>query len=165
MKIFIITLIVIILDQASKILIKGTMTLSQSFTVIGPDFFRITYVENTGIAFGISFGSPLFLTLFTFTVSGFIAYFLYHTRREGEQFSPRLALAMILGGAVGNLIDRVLYGKVVDFLDFDFPDIIITRWPVFNLADSAVTVGMVLLLVSTFVLERKKTTTQPQREE
>ena len=66
------------------------------------------------------------------------------------------AFTFILGGAIGNLIDRAMYGKVIDFIDCDFPDIIMTRWPIFNIADSFVTVGMVFLAIQYLFLEKKE---------
>jgi signal peptidase II len=124
------------------------------------NFLRLTYIENPGMAFGIDIGGKLFFSLFSIVASAAIVAYLYHARKESLGF--RLSLAMILGGALGNLIDRVFYGviygdaplfygKVVDFLDMNFFDINIfgyqlTRWPVFNIADAAVTTGVLLLL-------------------
>ena len=112
------------------------------------------------MAFGIDIGGKLFFSLFSIVASAAIVAYLYHARKESLGF--RLSLAMILGGALGNLIDRVFYGvifgdaplfygKVVDFLDMNFFDVNIfgyqlTRWPVFNIADAAVTTGVLLLL-------------------
>jgi signal peptidase II len=112
------------------------------------------------MAFGIDIGGKLFFSLFSIVASAAIVAYMYHARRESLGF--RLSLAMILGGALGNLIDRVFYGvffgdaplfygKVVDFLDMNFFDISVfgyqlTRWPVFNIADASVTIGVLLLL-------------------
>ena len=123
------------------------MTLGESRPVLGDQFFCLTYVENTGIAFGLNAGSPIFLTLFSALASIFLIYFLLTSRRGSLNLYPKtvqLALALILGGALGNLIDRLLFGRVTDFLDFDFPDAIMVRWPAFNVADSAVTAGVIL---------------------
>lgn len=138
------------------------MELFQSFSVIG-DFFRITYIENPGMAFGINFGndSKLFLTIFSIVASVGIIIYLYKVRRQ--IFILRFSLALILGGAVGNLIDRIFYGvlydsgslfygKVVDFFDFDFFDITFLgngydRWPIFNIADMSVSIGVLLLII------------------
>jgi len=172
MKIFYLTLFIVITDQITKLLVKGInipalginikgMQLYDSFNVIG-DFFRITYIENPGMAFGIDFGesSKLFLTFFSLVASIAITYYLI--KHKDEKLTLRIPLAMILGGAVGNLIDRMFYGviygeaplfygKVVDFLDFDFFNISLfgytyDRWPIFNIADLAVSIGVILLI-------------------
>jgi len=122
----------------------------------------LTYTENPGIALGISLGNKLFLTLFTIVSAVGIFIYLYRVRNNG--FLLKLSLALILGGAIGNLIDRtfygvifgngsLFYGKVVDFIDIDFFNINIfgyhiDRWPIFNIADAAVSTGVVLLLFS-----------------
>ncbi|MCR4418256.1 MAG: signal peptidase II [Ignavibacteria bacterium] len=173
MKIFYVTFFIVLADQITKILIKGIkipalgidikgMQLYDSFNVIG-DFFRITYIENPGMAFGIDFGekAKLFLTLFSLIASIVITFYLI--KNKNEKLTLRLPLAMILGGAVGNLIDRMFYGliygdaplfygKVVDFLDFDFFNITLfgytyDRWPIFNIADMSVTIGVILLII------------------
>ena len=125
------------------------------------DLVRLTYIENPGMAFGIDIGGKLFFSIFSIIASVGILMYLFKARNEN--FSFRLALAMILGGAVGNLIDRVFYGilfgdaplfygKVVDFIDADFFNINIlglhiSRWPVFNLADASVSLGVLMLLM------------------
>jgi signal peptidase II len=165
-----VTVLVVLIDQVSKLLVKGFsipslriyhegLQLGESIPLLG-DFFRLTFVENPGMAFGIDTDSKLILTLFTLLATIAIATYLYHIR--GQALAVRLALALILAGAIGNLIDRTFYGvlfgegplfhgKVVDFFDMDFFDIAIgsfqlTRWFVFNIADAAVSVGVVLLL-------------------
>jgi signal peptidase II len=140
MNILFFSAIILAADQATKLIIKSRFDLRDSVSVIG-DFFRLTYIENPGMAFGIQFGSPVFFTGFASVASVIIFVYLYRIRHE--KFISRFALAIILGGAVGNLIDRFAYGQVVDFLDFGFGE---TRWPIFNVADSSVTVGMILLL-------------------
>lgn len=173
MKVLYLTLFVVLADQITKILVKGIkipsigieiqgMQLYDSFNVIG-DFFRITYIENPGMAFGIDFGesAKLYLTLFSLIAS--IAITIYILKHKNEKLSLRLPLALILGGAIGNLIDRMFYGliyneaplfygKVVDFLDFDFFNITLfgytyDRWPIFNIADMAVSIGVISLLI------------------
>jgi signal peptidase II len=161
---------VVVLDQITKLLVKGFsipflgiyhggMMLGESRAILG-DFFRLTFVENSGMAFGIDVGGQIFIALFSILASAGIAYYLYRIRNEALVI--RLALALILAGAIGNLIDRTFYGaifgqgtlfhgNVVDFLDVDFFDleflnIHITRWPVFNIADASVTSGVLLML-------------------
>lgn len=165
------SLLLLVLDQATKVAVKGFslfgisyhgMYLGESIPLIG-DFLRLTYVENPGMAFGISFGAgKIFLTLFSLLASIALAWYLATIRTPS--FWLKLGLALVLAGATGNLIDRLLYGvfygeaplfygSVVDFIDVEFPDFALwgnsfSRWPVFNIADSCVTCGMVLLLAS-----------------
>lgn len=127
------------LDQASKLIVRGSMTLYQSEPVLG-DFFRLTYIHNPGAAFGLNMGSPFLHTAFSVLALGVLIY-LYRSLADNERLS-RLALCLVLGGAVGNIIDRLYLGEVVDFFDFGLGDL---RWPVFNVADSCVTVGVLLL--------------------
>ncbi len=165
MKALFATLIVVLLDQASKLYIKGFaipflhfnhdgMSHGRSLPVMG-DFFRITYVENPGMAFGIEVTPTikLFICLFSILASIGLFYYLYTVRKHN--FSLRLSLALILGGALGNLIDRLFYGvfydyaplfygRVVDFLHFSYGA---RSFPIFNVADSAVTVGVCLMLL------------------
>jgi signal peptidase II len=148
---------IVILDQISKYIIKHTMHLYDSIPVFG-NFFKITYIENPGMAFGIQMENKLLFTFFSIVAAVIIL--IYLIRLPNERFVFRFSLALIMGGAIGNLIDRLFAGRVVDFLDVEFFDITIpafefifinfpgyalTRWPVFNIADSAVTCGMILI--------------------
>lgn len=157
-----VTAFVFVLDQVTKLYIMKTMSLHQSFPVLGT-FFRITYVENTGMAFGIQSSHSGLLTIIAVIVSLFIMYYLFQMKKE--KLTARIAMAAILGGAIGNLFDRIRRGSVVDFLDSDFFNIRIpafklwflefegyamNRWPVFNVADIAITVGMILLFIVVF---------------
>ena len=164
------SLLIAISDQISKLMVKGIslpslgidvqgMTLGASRPILG-DFVRLTYIENPGMAFGIDIGGKLFFSLFSILASIGILIYLYRSRNEHIAF--RIALALILGGAIGNLIDRVFYGvlfqeaplfygKVVDFIDTDFFNVNLfgyqlSRWPVFNIADASVTCGVILML-------------------
>ncbi len=171
MRVLYVTGVIVLIDQAAKLFVKGFdipflhlfrlgMQPGASLPVIG-DFLRITFIENPGMAFGIDVGGKLFLTIFSIAAS--IGIFVYLFKIRQEALIIRLALALILGGAIGNLIDRVFYGvifgegslfygKVVDFIDVDFFNIDflgyhINRFPVFNVADSSVSIGVVLLLL------------------
>ena len=173
MKVILFSVFVVITDQLSKIIIKGVsipflninfegMQYGQSLDVLGT-FFRITFVENPGMAFGISVGDTAKIFLSLFSLAAGIGILIYMYKMRNEKFVVRFALALILGGAIGNLIDRtfygvifdyapMFYGRVVDFLDVDFFDFSIfgqtyNRWPIFNIADSAVSVGVFLLLI------------------
>ena len=137
------------------------MYIGQKIPVIG-DFFRITFIENPGLAFGIDIDSTIkfWISLFSLIASIGLIIYLYTVRNE--KFGFKLALALILGGAIGNFIDRafygviydyapLFYGKVVDFLDFDFFNLTLfgrsyDRFAIFNIADSSVTIGIFLLL-------------------
>lgn len=182
MKVLYTTLIIVIADQLTKFLVKGGtipllnirvdgMYYGQSYDVLG-EFFKITFVENPGLAFGIDVNdtSKLLLSLFSLLASIGIFYYLYKSR--DQKFIIRFALALVLGGAIGNLIDRTLYGvfygyapvfygRVVDFFNVDFFDFTIfgktfDRWPIFNIADASVTVGVVLLLIFHKTLPEEK---------
>ncbi|MBN1396862.1 MAG: signal peptidase II [Bacteroidetes bacterium] len=171
MRVLYVTLAIVVSDQITKLLVKGFslpfidfyhqgMQLGQSIPVIG-DFLRITFIENPGMAFGIEIGGRLFLALFTFIASIGIFVYLYKVRNEALVI--RLTLAVILGGAIGNLIDRcfygvifgyapLFYGKVVDFIDMDFFKIdflgfYMDRFAVFNIADASVSTGIALILL------------------
>jgi len=173
LRVLFISLFIVITDQITKLLVKGGiiplvhihakgMNYGQSINVFG-EFFKITFVENPGIAFGINVGdtSKLFLSLFSLVAAIGILYYLW--KSKDQKLIVRIGLACILGGAVGNLIDRtfyglfynyapIFYGKVVDFINVDFFDITLfgrtyNRFPIFNIADSSVTIGVVLLIL------------------
>jgi signal peptidase II len=137
------------------------MFLGESIPVLG-EFLRFTFVENPGMAFGVEFGSgKIFLTLFSLIASIGLVYYLLLIKSAKIQI--RIAIMLILAGAFGNFIDRMFYGVlygegplfyglVVDFIQIDIPDIQVgqlayTHWPVFNIADSCVSIGMILLLL------------------
>ncbi len=118
-----------------------------------------TYIENEGMAFGIKIGFITFFTILSIILTVFIFYYLYKIKEK--RFVYRFSFSLILGGALGNLIDRIIYNRVVDFIDVDIPDISIPsfdifffntpkfelyRWPIFNVADMAITIGMIFLL-------------------
>lgn len=147
MRALICTMVVVVLDQLSKYLVRLKLDLHAPRAILG-DFFRFTYVENSGIAFGIGVGGalPVFTALSVLAI-GLILYYLYHER--ANHLAVRLSLALVLGGAIGNLIDRVAYGRVVDFLDFGLGAY---RFYVFNLADTAVTMGVGIYLFLTMFL-------------
>ena len=137
--------IVAILDQAIKLLVLARIPAYGSIVVIS-GFFDLTHIYNTGGAFGFLAGkSSLFRHLFFLTASaiamGMIVYLYLKTPREF--LFLRSGLAMILGGAVGNVIDRIRLGKVVDFLDLYVKDL---HWPAFNIADSAISVGILIFI-------------------
>ena len=151
------TFLVILLDQATKAWIISTMRLYDSFVVIG-GFFNITHVRNPGAAFGFLAGaSPLFRYIFFMAVTLAAILLILNYLRISRIEAPALvsALALILAGAVGNLIDRVRFGEVVDFLDVYIGA---HHWPAFNVADSAITVGAACLIM--VLLRRRKERTE-----
>ena len=151
MKILFVSVLLVFADQISKILIRINMSLYESIPVI-TNFFNLTYVTNDGMAFGINFpfGIYIFSTIsLIFTV--FLFWYLWTIKEEGIVI--RTGVALIIAGAVGNLIDRIFLGSVVDFLDFMIGNY---HWYVFNFADSYVTIGMGFILYDSFFLEPKK---------
>jgi signal peptidase II len=135
----------LILDQVTKLLVRQNLDLYQSIPLIGHDLLRLTYVQNPGIAFGARlFGLPLLL-IFGWGAAIALAVFLYRLAQRGDPL--RWPVMLFLAGAVGNSIDRLFFGQVTDFVDADFPDFIMQRWPVFNVADSCITVGITLLAI------------------
>lgn len=155
MGVLVITVIIVALDQATKLLVKARFFLGESIEVLG-DVLRFTYIENPGMAFGIRIGGKYFFTVFAALATIVIMIYLYRIRRE--KLPARLSLALILGGAIGNLIDRFAYGSVIDFIDVGINN---TRWPVFNIADSAVSIGMVILM-ALVLFEKDKTAAEPE---
>ncbi|MFC1556402.1 signal peptidase II [candidate division KSB1 bacterium] len=156
MKILSISAAIFVIDQITKYLTKTFMTLRESIPVIG-DTVRLTYIENYGMAFGISIGNKVLFNFFSLFAAAAIFYYLIKMRNN--HFVPRFALAIIFGGALGNLVDRIIYGRVVDFVDVNIPNIPafdlyfltippFNRWPIFNVADMAVSCGMFLLILT-----------------
>ncbi len=173
MRVLFVSLFIVIIDQVTKLLVKGFsipflhfrysgMYEGEKIPVIG-NFFRITFIENPGMAFGFDPGINFKLWISVFSLAASVGLIIYIFYVRDQRLSLRLALAFILGGAVGNLIDRmfygvfygyasVFYGRVVDFLDVDFFDFSIfgrsyDRWPIFNIADAAVTIGVLILII------------------
>ena len=152
MPIYGLILVIVALDQWSKWAIKTSFNLYQSKPII-QDLLHFTYVTNDGMAFGLSFpGGKHVLLIMTILLTGFIVGFLWK-EKNGHPFI-KYGLALILSGAIGNLIDRLLYGKVVDFLDLMIGNF---HWYIFNIADSSVTIGMILFIIHSFYIEQKKT--------
>ena len=142
--------IIIVLDQITKFWISQNRP---NFQVI-PGFFNIHYVENTGAAFGILQGKQIFLTLVSIIAIGVLLLLIIYEREEKR--GMLYALALILGGTGGNLIDRVRLGYVVDFLQFYVKlGEKYYYWPSFNVADSAITIGVGILIIVTFWQDRK----------
>ena len=151
MKILFASAILVLADQISKAIIRDKMNLYESIVVI-PSFFHITYITNDGMAFGINF--PFGIYVFsTISVVFTLVLLWYLWTIKDQDFILRAGIGLIIAGAVGNLIDRLFLGKVVDFLDFMIGDL---HWYVFNLADSFVTIGMGIILYDSIILEKKR---------
>ncbi|HEX2385073.1 MAG TPA: signal peptidase II [Candidatus Binatia bacterium] len=136
---------IVALDQATKAIVDRSMMLNHSVPVID-GIFSLTYIRNTGAAFGFlarsgEFFRRTFLIGFSIAAIGFIVVMLRRLPQHEKLLT--VALGFILGGAIGNLIDRLLYGEVIDFLDFYWS---YHHWPAFNVADSFITVGVVVIL-------------------
>jgi len=147
-----ISVVTLVLDQASKLAVDGSMQLFESIPLI--PYFNLTYVHNTGAAFSFlaqagGWQRWLFAGL-AVVMSGIIAVWLH--RLQKHETLMAVALALVLGGAIGNLIDRVAYGYVIDFLDVYYQD---WHWPAFNIADSAICIGVGLMLLESFGFGRK----------
>jgi len=144
----------LILDQVTKALVRRHLPLHHSIPVLGEDFLRLTHVQNPGIAFGMDFISGWPLLIFRLAAAAVLAYLLYGLARRSDVM--RWPVMLFLAGALGNSIDQLFFGQITDFVDVDFPDVFMQRWAVFNVADSCVTVGIVLLLVLVFFSHRKR---------
>ncbi len=147
-------LVVIAVDQVTKLSIMQSMRLHESIPVI-PNLFSLTYIRNPGAAFGLLAGSSDAFRMVFFGVTSLFALALLGTilvRLPERDWIGQLSIAGILGGAIGNLIDRLRFGEVIDFLDVYVENY---HWPAFNVADSAISVGVVCLIIH-FAFERKE---------
>lgn len=142
-KALIAALVVFGADRWLKNYIVETMELGQSLPLLGP--LRLTYVHNTGAAFSLLVGKPLLLAAFSAVVLLGIAWYLYKLGAKDPNIS--LTLAILAGGAAGNLYDRLIHNYVVDYLDVGF-------WPVFNLADTAIVLACAALVIQVWRKER-----------
>lgn len=146
---------VLILDQISKYLIEKNLSLGESVPVL-ENVFHLTYIRNKGAAFGLfSNWAPFLLFVTIITI---IVIILCYRQMKKRNFTLRLAFSLILGGAFGNLLDRLLLGEVRDFLDFRI-------WPIFNLADTCVCLGVGLFLFEVIRKEQKIKKKEKEKEE
>ena len=150
---------VIIIDQASKLWVKNNLPQWESWNILG-SFLRFTHVKNPGIAFGIPVGNfTMIVAILSIIATIFIAYLHWQERNNHPLIV--IGLGLILGGAIGNLIDRSSvfftqhYTGVVDFIDIGIS--LSMRWYIFNIADSAITIGIILYLIHSFSSEREST--------
>lgn len=134
--IFSISLFIILLDQLTKYIVSKYMELHQSIPFV-KNVLHLTYIQNTGAGFGILKGWNMLLIFISLTIIGVILFYFDRIVKEKPVYIP---VALVLGGAVGNLIDRIFLGHVIDFIDFRI-------WPAFNVADSCITIGALWLIV------------------
>jgi signal peptidase II len=148
---------VLLLDQWTKYMVQEKLPLYQSVEVI-KGFFDLTHVRNTGGAFSVfggekgGIGSYLFVAVSLLAI-GVILFLVFKSKEDGGLLT--LSLSLILGGAVGNLIDRFRYGEVIDFLDFHLHTF---YWPVFNIADSAISIGVILMAFELLFRDKRGST-------
>jgi len=156
MLVGLITLPLIAIDQLSKIYVSTHMTMYESIAIV-PNWFDITYTQNPGAAFSMFANfPPIFRTVFLFALSSIaIVVLLVMIFQSNEISLISVAFAMVLAGAAGNLIDRAIRGRVIDFVRVHYYD---ASYPIFNVADSAITIGVILIILSTF-FSKKETST------
>lgn len=140
-KIIGISFICVLIDQIIKLIISINMNVADSINVI-KNFFRITYLQNTGAAFSILSGNRIFLILITM-IALLLIYFILIKDKEIKKIET-ICYGLLIGGIIGNLIDRVRIGYVIDYLDFNFWSY---HYPVFNFADICIVVSAVILLI------------------
>ena len=139
----ILTILVILVDFFSKYMVSKLMTVNETINLID-NFFRITYVKNTGAAFSMFSNNTILVIIISVVIIGFLLFYIY--KNKGNNKLENVSYAFILGGAIGNLIDRLVYGYVIDFLDFE---ILSYNAPIFNLADTFIVIGVILFLINT----------------
>ncbi len=128
------------LDRLTKIFFSHSLTLGESWVIVH-NVLHMTLVRNTGIAFGLFKNQKIVFIIIPLIMIALLIYNFYHYKYNNEKLSRLyiVAISLIIGGAIGNLVDRILYGYVIDFID-------LRVWPVFNIADSAITIGACFLL-------------------
>ncbi len=148
-------------DQLTKYWVRSNFVVGESIPVVG-ELLRLTYVQNPGVAFGLEPFSPTVLLIFGTLAAAALGGYLYILIRDHDVL--KWPVFLFLCGAIGNSIDRGLLGSVTDFMDSDFPDFIMERWPVFNIADSCVSIGIAILLWQTLLMKRHAPLSSPSGE-
>ena len=138
-------LIIVLFDQFTKLWVRQTLVCGGEPQTVIPGFFNLVYVRNPGAAWGMFGGQQVFLVLISIMVLVLIA--IYHRRFMEQTLDHRIALGLMIGGILGNLIDRMKFGWVTDFLDFKFGTY---HFPSFNVADSAICIAVGLYMLSSF---------------
>ena len=152
-------ILIVVMDRIAKFLAALFLKDQMSYG-LWPNVFHLTYTENTGAAFSILSSHTTLLAVFSFIMVVGLSYYLHRRKKEEASLLEQISLAFIIGGAIGNLYDRAILGYVIDFFDFR-----LINFAVFNVADSFITVGAILLVLSLILDEKKKkhqhhTTTQ-----
>jgi len=143
------SLLIVIIDQISKFIVHNYMNLYDSIKII-PYLLDFTYIRNEGIAFGIYFeGGKIFFIILPIFITIYLFYLLKNEEFQDKQ--SQIALYLIIAGAIGNIIDRIFRGYVVDFIDFHINGL---HWYVFNVADTSVTIGLIFLLYSSIIVKK-----------
>jgi len=143
------SLLIVIIDQISKFIVHNYMNLYDSINII-PHLLDFTYIRNEGIAFGIYFeGGKIFFIILPIFITIYLFYLLKNEEFQDKQ--SQIALYLIIAGAIGNIIDRIFRGYVVDFIDFHINGL---HWYVFNVADTSVTIGLIFLLYSSIIVKK-----------
>lgn len=158
-----ITAVLVIIDHATKywaiVALKG-----KPYWPIDGELFRLDYAENYNMIFSLTFLPMPLVNVMAIGAMGLLFYLLW--QYKDQHVLPSVGLAFILGGAFGNIPERLIRGYVVDFISFDWPDwLIFTRWPTFNVADSAVNIGMILYLSYVFFIEGRQSTPEASQIE
>ena len=153
MQVLWLTAAVFVIDQVTKLAVNHSLDLYESVPVI-QNFFHLTHVSNDGMAFGLTLpGGDFSLAVLSLIMSIILGIIFWHER--AGHILVRISLALIMAGALGNLVDRLRSGEVTDFFHFKIGDY--WEWYIFNIADSAVTIGMILFLYYSFFIQRKIT--------
>lgn len=147
LKILLIIISIFLLDRFTKVLVINNLTLGESLSVID-GFFNITYVNNHGAAFGIMDGKVIFIIIVSVLI---FAYLIYEIRKDSHSKLITTSISFVIGGLLGNLFDRVVYGHVIDFFDFNFFGY---DFAIFNVGDAFIVIGTVLLAIG-FLLEER----------
>jgi signal peptidase II len=153
---FLTALLVVAADQLSKLWIRSNLDVAQSLPEEGP--FRLTYIHNTGASFGLFQDQSFLLTIVGFIGIVLVLFFVFLVPRRFPFLDAKLgnlALGLVLGGTIGNLVDRLRFGHITDFIDIGI-------WPIFNIADSAITVGIILFAYFLLSSTRTKKPFQPR---
>ena len=148
MWVIIISILIIISDQALKTWSVNNLPLNQSQTWLDR-VISWHYIQNEGASWGMLAGRSTLLIMISLVAVVYLSYLAYHNRQQSQWI--QLGLGLVIGGALGNLIDRILYGYVIDMFKLEFID-----FPVFNIADSAITVGILILIAATWLLPEER---------
>ncbi len=147
LKIMLIIVSIFLLDRFTKVLVINNLSLGESISIID-DFLNITYVNNHGAAFGIMDGKVIFIVIVSILI---FAYLIYEIRKESHSKLITISISFVIGGLLGNLFDRVVYGHVIDFFDFNLFGY---DFAIFNVGDAFIVIGTILLAIG-FLLEER----------